>query len=76
MDIQSRKAEVEELGKKILTGLQLSSRKLVESAAANNESLVVGDGNGNPLIVPAKELLKKMTIRERQILRLLLTLIV
>ena len=60
MDIQNRSAEVDELGKKILAGLQLATRRLVESAAANNESLIVGDENGKPIAVPAKELLKKM----------------
>ena len=60
MDIQNRSAEIDELGKKILAGLQLATRRLVESAAANNESLIVGDENGKPIAVPAKELLKKM----------------
>jgi len=61
MDIQNRKAEVEELGEKILKGLKIANRKLVETAAANNNrSLIVGDENGNPIAVPAKELLKKM----------------
>ena len=60
MEIQNRKAEVEEMGRKLLTGLQMANRKLVENAAANNENLIVGDENGNPISVPAKELLKKM----------------
>lgn len=60
MDAQNRNKEIDELGKKILNGLKLSNRKLVETAAANNESLIVGDENGNPVSVPAKELLKKM----------------
>jgi hypothetical protein len=54
------KAKNEELGRKILTGIQIANRKLVEIAAAENRNLIVGDENGNPISVPAKELLKKM----------------
>jgi len=60
MDSQNRKTEVDEMGKKILSGLRIATRRLVENAAANNETLIVGDENGNPIAVPAKELLKKM----------------
>ncbi len=54
------KSEYEEMGKKILTGLRLAKQRLIEQTAANNGSLTVGDENGNPISVPAKELLKKM----------------
>ncbi|MDR3679707.1 MAG: hypothetical protein P4L41_07060 [Flavipsychrobacter sp.] len=37
--------------------MRIAIKKLVETSAANNESLIVGDENGNPISVPAKELL-------------------
>jgi hypothetical protein len=52
--------ELDELGRKIIVSMRAANRKLFESAAANNENLIVGDENGNPISVPAKELLKKM----------------
>ncbi len=53
------KSDINELGIKILNGINKANRKLAESAAANNESLIVGDNNGGFKSVPAKELLKK-----------------
>lgn len=35
-------------------------RKLVETSAAQNKKLVVGDKDGNPVTVPAKDLLKTL----------------
>ena len=46
-----------QLPEKVLTGLRKALRKLVESSAANNESLVIADKEGNIKTVPAKELL-------------------
>ena len=46
-----------QLPEKVLTGLRNALRKLVETSAANNESLVIADKDGNVKIVPAKELL-------------------
>ena len=46
-----------QLPEKVLTGLRKALRKLVESSADNNESLVIADKDGNIKIVPAKELL-------------------
>jgi len=46
-----------QLPEKVLTGLRKALRKLVESSAANNESLVIADKDGNIKTVPAKELL-------------------
>ncbi len=48
-----------ELGNKIKAGIQKALRKLVETSAAKNETLVISGPNGEVLIVPAKELLKK-----------------
>jgi hypothetical protein len=46
-----------QLPEKVLAGLRKALRKLVESSAANNESLVIADKDGNIKTVPAKELL-------------------
>lgn len=49
-----------EFSEKILSGVNKALRKLAESSAANNESLIVSDGKGNVKSVPAKELLEKL----------------
>jgi len=46
-----------QLPEKVLTGLRKALRKLVESSADNNESLVIADKDCNIKTVPAKELL-------------------
>lgn len=46
-----------ELPEKVLIGLRKAIRKLVESSAANNENLVIGNKEGEIKIVPAKDLL-------------------
>lgn len=46
---------------KVMIGLKKALRKLAEEAALNNESLVVGDKDGNVKSVPAKELLKTLS---------------
>src|SRR6476646_9233103 len=53
-----------QLPEKVLTGLRKALRKLVESSADNNESLVIADKDGNIKIVPAKEL---MILYDREI---------
>lgn len=45
---------------KVMVGLKKALRKLAEEAALNNESLVIGDIEGNVKSVPAKELLKTL----------------
>lgn len=45
---------------RILDGIRKASRKMAEKSAANNEELIVADKNGNPISVPAKELLKNL----------------
>ncbi|WP_158800641.1 hypothetical protein [Pedobacter sp. L105] len=45
---------------KVMFGLKISSRKMVEEAALHNRSLVIGDKEGNAKLVPAKELLKTL----------------
>ena len=53
----NNKTDIRELSEKVLTGLRKALRKLVETSAANNESLVIADKDGNIKTVPAKELL-------------------
>ncbi|SDJ59463.1 hypothetical protein SAMN04487898_103349 [Pedobacter sp. ok626] len=43
---------------KVMIGLKKALRKLAEEAALNNESLIIGDKDGNVKSIPAKELLK------------------
>ncbi len=47
-----------ELSKKITAGLKLAVRRFFEKKAANNESVVIGDGKGGIIRVPAKDLLR------------------
>ena len=54
------KQEHQELSKKIFDGLKLAYRRLYEQKAANNESVVISDGKGGAIRVPAKDLLKDM----------------
>lgn len=51
--------EHKDLSEKIKLGVELAMRKLVETRAANNENLIVGDKDGNIKSIPAKELLNK-----------------
>jgi hypothetical protein len=46
---------------KVMIGLKKALRKLAEEAASKNESLIVGDKDGNVKSVPAKELLKTLS---------------
>jgi hypothetical protein len=57
MDI---KQEHQELSKKIFFGLKLAYRRLYEQRAANNQSVVISDGKGGAMRVPAKDLLKDL----------------
>lgn len=52
--------DISELRAKILEGMRKALRNLAETAAVNNESLVIGDKEGNVKSVPAKELLKDL----------------
>jgi len=59
-DMVAYKVATEEtalLPERVLIGLRKALRKLVESSAANNESLVIADKAGNIRTVPAEELL-------------------
>jgi hypothetical protein len=58
--VTSKSIDIDPLSEKILQGIRKAVRKLVETSAANDESLVIGDKDGNVKIVPAKELLKTL----------------
>ncbi|HAL82517.1 MAG TPA: hypothetical protein DCO83_10010 [Mucilaginibacter sp.] len=60
MIAQTKSTDLDEFGEKILYGVNKALRKLVETSAANDGSLVISDGKGNVKSVPAKELLKKL----------------
>ena len=49
--------DIEELSEKVLEGLRIAFRKLVETSAKNNEELIVRDKDGIIKSVPAKDLL-------------------
>lgn len=51
---------IDNLSKKILEGIRKASKKMIERSAANNERLVIADKDGNPINIPAKELLKNL----------------
>ena len=59
--IKTEEIIVEDFADKLMRGVNKALRKLVETSAANDESLIISDGNGNPESVPAKELLKRFT---------------
>lgn len=40
-------------------GLKESHKKLLHDYALHNDSLIVGDGNGNVVHVPAREILER-----------------
>jgi hypothetical protein len=52
--------EIDDFSARILGGVRKAVRQLVEQSAAKNESLVIGDKEGNVKSVPAKELLKTL----------------
>lgn len=60
MTAEEKKAEFDDLADRILAGINKANRKMAERAAANNQNLIVADKDGNPISVPAKELLEKL----------------
>ena len=61
MTTDAKKIDINELSTKVIDGVTKALRKLVETSAANNESLIIGDTHGNSKSVPAKELLKSLS---------------
>jgi hypothetical protein len=60
ISMSSEKLNVSELSDKVLIGIKKAIRKLIETSAASNRELVVGDKHGNFKSVPAKDLLKDL----------------
>jgi hypothetical protein len=58
--IAHTKENFDELSNKIIEGVNKALRNLVETSAANDQSLIVGDDKGGFKSVPAKELLKTL----------------
>lgn len=58
--MENKKLSLEEFSEKVLQGTRQAIRKLIEKRAASNDELIVADKNGNPVSVPAKELLKTL----------------
>lgn len=52
---------IAELSNKVLGGVKKAVRKLIETNAANDEDMVIGNKDGSFKIVPAKELLKGLS---------------
>ena len=55
--MENTKTDINELSEKVLYGMRKAIRKLVETSAANGESLIIGDKNGKIMSIPAKDLL-------------------
>ncbi|MBE9661929.1 hypothetical protein [Mucilaginibacter myungsuensis] len=60
MTINNKHMEFDEFAKKFIDTLSAGLRQMTEKAAANNESLVIGNIDGTSRLVPAKELLKTL----------------
>ena len=58
--MDSSSVDVTELSERILQDIEKAVRKLVETSAANGESLVIDDEDGKIRAIPAKELLKSL----------------
>jgi hypothetical protein len=57
---ENNKTNINELSLRVIGGVRKAVRQLVEQSAANDESLIIGDKEGNVRSVPAKELLKTL----------------
>ena len=58
--MSNERLSISDLSDKVLRGSKKALRKLVETKAANNQNLIVGDEHGNFKSVPAKEILKNL----------------
>ena len=61
--MENKKTDINELSEKVLLGIKKALRKLVETSAANDEDLVIGDKDGRIMNIPAKELLRSIQNR-------------
>jgi predicted ABC-type ATPase len=55
--MEDKSIYLDEFSKKILLGTRMAIKKLVETSAKMDEELVIGDKDGKPKSVPAKDLL-------------------
>ena len=55
--MENKPANINELSEKLLQGIRKALRKLVETSAANGDSLVISDKDGKIKNIPAKDLL-------------------
>ena len=60
MSLVSKKTPSNNLSLKVLEGVTIALRKMAESAAVNNENLIVADKKGNVKSVSARSLLRKL----------------
>ena len=51
---EEKRRRIDDLSEKVIKGMNIAIRKLVEKAAAENRELVVGDEYGNVKCVPAR----------------------
>jgi hypothetical protein len=56
----SSNMDINELEAKVLKGMNIAIRKLVETSAEKGRSLIIGEIDGSFKAVPAKELLKTL----------------
>lgn len=59
-DMENKSTNFTELSEKLLQGIRKALHKLVETSAANGESLVIGDRDGKIKTIPAKDLLESL----------------
>jgi hypothetical protein len=55
--MENRNTDIDDLSEKILQGMRIALKELVETSAKNDEELIIGDKDGNIMSVPAKDLL-------------------
>jgi len=58
--MNDKKVQLDSFSQSVIDGIRRSTRKLIIEKAASNKNLIVADKDGNPISVPAKELLKSM----------------
>jgi hypothetical protein len=58
--MEDKNIQLDEFSKKILKGVRMAVKKLVETSAKNDEELVIRDKDGIVRSVPAKDLLHQV----------------
>ncbi|MEO3405973.1 hypothetical protein AAFN85_18820 [Mucilaginibacter sp. CAU 1740] len=62
--MKTNNMDINELEAKVLKGMNIAIRKLVESSAEKGKSLIIGEIDGSFKAVPAKDLLKTLPPKE------------